>query len=231
MGDLPALKDALFPNAAGMVLDRLTEVDGVVVAEAHSAVLELRCPSRATPWRRVHSRYGRRLAEYPAGGRRVVVKLEVRRFFCNAPACGRRTFVEQVEGLTTRYARAGPSVKALWRSVALVAGGRPGMRLCNLLAVPTGRARLLGQLHAPEVPACSPRVLGIDDFAFAARAPTGPSWSTSRDPPRSTSWPTAPASRSPPGSPHTLAPRCLPGSGQRLHQGGQGGRPSCPGSR
>ncbi|MEU0820224.1 ISL3 family transposase [Streptomyces mirabilis] len=166
MGDLSALKDALFPNVAGMVLDRLTEVDGVVVAEAHSAVLELRCPSCATPSRRVHSRYGRRLAEYPAGGRRVVVKLEVRRFFCNAPACGRRTFVEQVEGLTTRYARAGPSVKALWRSVALVASGRPGMRLCNSLAVPTGRARLLGQLHAPEVPARSPRVLGVDDFAF-----------------------------------------------------------------
>jgi transposase len=166
MGDLSALKDALFPNAVGMVLDRLTEVDGVVVAEAHSAVLELRCPSCATASRRVHSRYGRRLAEYPVGGRRVAVKLEVRRFFCNAPACGRRTFVEQVEGLTTRHARAGPSVKALWRSVALVAGGRPGMRLCNSLAVPTGRARLLGQLHAPEVPSRSPRVLGVDDFAF-----------------------------------------------------------------
>ena len=40
------------------------------------------------------------------------------------------------------------------------------MRLCNSLAVPTGRARLLGQLHAPEVPARSPRVLGVDDFAF-----------------------------------------------------------------
>jgi hypothetical protein len=37
-----------------------------------------------------------------------VVKLEVRRFFCDALDCGRRTFVEQIEGLTTRYARAGP---------------------------------------------------------------------------------------------------------------------------
>ncbi|WP_353962338.1 transposase family protein [Streptomyces sp. NBC_00452] len=74
-----------------MVLDRLTEVGGVVVAEAHSAVPELRCPDCATASHRVHSRYGRRLAEYPVGGRRVVVKLEVRRFFCDAPDCGRRT--------------------------------------------------------------------------------------------------------------------------------------------
>ncbi|MEV0185786.1 transposase family protein [Streptomyces sp. NPDC050625] len=108
MGVLSALKDALFPNAVGMVLDRLTEMGGVVVAEAHSAVPELTCPDCATVSRRVHSRYGRRLTEYPVGGRRVVVKLEVRRFFCDAADCGRRTFVEQVEGLTTRYARAGP---------------------------------------------------------------------------------------------------------------------------
>ncbi|MDX3635823.1 ISL3 family transposase [Streptomyces europaeiscabiei] len=166
MGDLFVLKDVLFPNSVGMVLDRLTEVGGVVVAEAHSAVPELRCPDCATASHRVHSRYGRRLAEYPVGGRRVVVKLEVRRFFCDAPDCGPRTFVEQVEGLTTRYARAGPGVKTLWRSVALTAGGRPGTRLCRSLAVPTGRARLLGQLHAPDDPAHSPRVLGVDDFAF-----------------------------------------------------------------
>jgi transposase len=166
MGVLSGVKDVLFPNAVGLVLDRLTEVGGVVVADAHSAVTELRCPDCATASRRVHSRYGRRLTEHPADGRRLVAKLEVRRFFCDAPDCGRRTFVEQIEGLTTRYARAGPGVKTLWRSVALVAGGRPGMRLCNSLAVPTGRARLLGQLHAPEVPARSPRVLGVDDFAF-----------------------------------------------------------------
>ncbi|MEU8975518.1 ISL3 family transposase [Streptomyces monashensis] len=166
MGDLSALKDVLFPNAVGMVLDRMSEVGGVDVAEAHSVVPELACPDCATVSPRVHSRYGRRLDEYPVGGRRVVVKLEVRRFFCDAADCGRRTFVEQVKGLTTRYARAGPGVKTLWRAVPLVARGRPGMRLCRSLAVPTGRARLLGQLHAPDVPARSPRVLGVDDFAF-----------------------------------------------------------------
>jgi AraC-like DNA-binding protein len=163
---LSAMKDVLFPDAVGMVLDRLAEVDGIVVAEAHSVVPELTCPDCATVSRRVHSRYGRRLAEYPVSGRRMVVKLEVRRFFCDAAGCARRTFVEQVEGLTTRYARAGPGVKTLWRSVALTAGGRPGMRLCRSLAIPTSQARLLGQLHAPDVPACSPRVLGVDDFAF-----------------------------------------------------------------
>jgi hypothetical protein len=75
MGVLSALKDVLFPDAVGMVLDRLAEVGGVVVAEAHGVVPELTCPDCATVSCRVHSRYGRRLAEYPVGGRRVVVKL------------------------------------------------------------------------------------------------------------------------------------------------------------
>jgi transposase len=96
MGVLSGVKDVLFPNAVGLVLDRLTEVGGVVVADAHSAVTELRCPDCATASRRVHSRYGRRFTEHPAGGRRLVAKLEVRRFFCDAPDCGRRTFVEQI---------------------------------------------------------------------------------------------------------------------------------------
>lgn len=56
MGVLSALKDVLFPNAVGMALDRLTEMSGVVVAEAHSTVPELACPDCATASRRVHSR-------------------------------------------------------------------------------------------------------------------------------------------------------------------------------
>ncbi|MEV6502190.1 hypothetical protein [Streptomyces prunicolor] len=69
MGDLLALKDVLVPDAMAMVLDRLTEVDGVVVAEAHSVVPELTCLDCAAVSRWVHSRYRRRLAEYPVGGR------------------------------------------------------------------------------------------------------------------------------------------------------------------
>ncbi|WP_159047733.1 ISL3 family transposase, partial [Streptomyces sp. WM6378] len=164
--ELSRLEQALFPKVPGLVLDRLTEMDGLVVAEVHCDVGELACPDCAAVSWRVHSRYGRHLVEMPVGGRRVVVKLAVRRFFCENADCPRRTFVEQVEGLTSRYARAGPGVKVLWRAVALTLGGRPGVRLCRVLAMPSGRGRLLGLLHAPPVPARSPRVLGVDDFAF-----------------------------------------------------------------
>ncbi|MET9039870.1 transposase family protein [Streptomyces mirabilis] len=166
MRDLSVLKEALLPKAVGLVLDRYTETDGLVVVEAHSSVGELACPDCAEVSRQVHSRYQRHLAELPVGGRRAVVRLTVRRFFCDTADCPRRTFVEQVEGLTSKYVRAGPGVMVWWRAVALAVGGRPGTRMCRVLAAPTGRARLFGQLHAPPVPSRSPRVLGVNDFAF-----------------------------------------------------------------
>jgi hypothetical protein len=50
---------------------------------------------------------------------------------------------------------AGLGAKLQWRAMALA---------------PTGRARLLGLLHAPPVPPPGPRMLGIDDFAHRALA-------------------------------------------------------------
>jgi transposase len=116
---------------------------------------------------RVHSRYSRRLADAPVGGRRVMIRLTVRRFFCQAPGCKRRTFAEQVEGLTTRYARRTPPLAAALGAVAAALAGRPGARLAAALGMTAGRTcmlRLLMALPAPQPGTV--RVLGVDDFAF-----------------------------------------------------------------
>lgn len=107
-----------------------------------------------------------RLAERPLGSRRVVIRLRVRRFFCDRRRCSRKTFVEQVDGLTERYRRSSLGLKAWLRSIAVELGGRAGERLCRELRVAAGRSRLLGLLAAPPVPDRAPRVLGVDDFAF-----------------------------------------------------------------
>ncbi|WP_405669068.1 hypothetical protein [Streptomyces sp. NBC_01166] len=44
-------------------------------------------------------------ADAPSGGRRVILCLRVRRFLCPVISCGRRTFAEQLPGLTRRYGR------------------------------------------------------------------------------------------------------------------------------
>ena len=57
------------------------------------------------PAQRVHSRYLRRLSDTAAGGREVLIHLQVRRFFCANPECARTTFAGQLPGLTTWYGR------------------------------------------------------------------------------------------------------------------------------
>jgi hypothetical protein len=61
--------------------------------------------------------------------------MRVRRFFCDEIACARRTFAEQVPGLTTPYARRTPLLRGILEKVALALGGRPGSRMSRLLAV------------------------------------------------------------------------------------------------
>lgn len=75
---------------------------------------------------RVHSRYRRRLADAAVSGRRVVILLSVRRLFCNHQACQRRTFAEQVRGLTVRYGRRTPPLRAMLEQLAVALAGRAG---------------------------------------------------------------------------------------------------------
>ncbi|MBO0653793.1 transposase [Streptomyces triculaminicus] len=123
-----------------------------------------RCPDCRRRASRVHSSYQRRLSERPVGSQRVVVRLRVRRYFCRN--CSRKTFAEQIDGLTERYRRSSIGLKGWLRSIAAELGGRAGERLCRRLRLAAGRTRLLDLLEAPPVPERSPRVLGVDEFAF-----------------------------------------------------------------
>ena len=100
-------------------------------------------------------------------GRPVAIVLAVRRFFCAAPGCPRKTFAEQVDGLTTRYARKTPLLAGMLGSIAVALAGRAGSRLAAGLGVPASRQVLLRLvMAAPDPQAASPRVLGVDDFAI-----------------------------------------------------------------
>jgi transposase len=126
------------------------------------------CPGCGALSDRVHSRYERRLVDTAVAGRKVVICLTARRFFCKDPGCGKATFAEQVSGLTSRYARRTPAVTRVLEAVALALGGRPGARLAGRLAAGVSRMALLRLVRALPAPAAgrAPRVLGVDEFAL-----------------------------------------------------------------
>ncbi|KMO96053.1 ISL3 family transposase [Streptomyces roseus] len=159
------LRDVLFPGL-DLAVRQVTVVNDDLMVDANGCGPPGGCPACQHPAARVHSRYWRHIAGLPVGGRRLIVRLRVRRFFCDQPRCPRRTFVEQVVGLTEPRRRSSMAARSAMRSVAVELGGRPGARLCAKLRLYGRRASLLGELTAPSVPARAPRVLGIDEFAF-----------------------------------------------------------------
>ncbi|MEU9121068.1 hypothetical protein AB0C96_14630 [Streptomyces sp. NPDC048506] len=96
----------------------------------------------------------------------VDVRDETVRFFCLDAACGRRTFVEQVPGLTRRYSRWTERLRSTLAMVGLALAGRAGARMASVFGVSVSRStvlRLVDLLPEPDAPA--PRVVGVDEYA------------------------------------------------------------------
>lgn len=159
------LRDVLFPGL-NLIVRQVTITDGNLMVDAAGCGPSGPCPQCQHPAERVHSRYWRHLAGLPAGGRRMIVRLRVRRFFCDQSQCRRRTYVEQVAGLTEPRLRTSTPARSAMGAVAAELGGRPGQRLCMKLRIHGRRTALLGQLKARPVPTRAPRLVGIDEFAF-----------------------------------------------------------------
>ncbi|GHH56353.1 transposase [Streptomyces candidus] len=115
----------------------------------------------------VHSRYERQLADAAVGGRPVRIDLCVRRLYCENPACLKRTFAEQVPGLTVRYQRRTPLLQQAVEAVGVLLAGRGGARMLRVIDIALSRCTVLNQLMlVPLPPLVTPRVLGVDDFAL-----------------------------------------------------------------
>jgi hypothetical protein len=84
-------------------VERVRSAGGVVRIAARTRELMVACPDCGLGFARVHSRSSRALADVAVGARPALIRLLVRRLFCDTTSCGRRTFAEQVEGLTVRY--------------------------------------------------------------------------------------------------------------------------------
>jgi transposase len=124
-------------------------------------------PGCGTETARVHGYYERTVADVPVDGRRVVVRVTVRRMRCPVAGCPRQTFREQVPGVPGRYQRRTPRLTGQAGAVARALAGRAGARLLAQLGVPLSRhtaLRVLLRLALPVVP--TPGVLGVDDFAL-----------------------------------------------------------------
>lgn len=155
------------PHLSGLVIDGVHGEDDGVRIEAWVRAERMACPGCERGSDRVHSRYRRRLADAPIGAQMVVIELRVRRFFCDNASCARRTFAEQVPGLTSKHARRTGLLRRMLEAIGLALAGRAGARLAAVLGMSASRDSLLRLVRAlPDPPIGEVEVLGVDDFAI-----------------------------------------------------------------
>ena len=125
------------------------------------------CPVCGSDARRVRSRYTRRLDDLPCLGRRVRLRVAVRRFVCPRSDCPRRIFAERLPGFAAPRARTTDRLRQTQTDIGSSLGGEAGSRLAARMGMATSPDTLLRRVkRLKNEPPGPPRVVGIDDWAW-----------------------------------------------------------------
>ncbi|MFF1355187.1 transposase family protein [Streptomyces sp. NPDC058297] len=150
----------------GSVHESVEVTDTVVQVGARTTAVRAACPGCGCWSGRIHGSYVRFPRDLPAVGKVVVVSLRVRRFVCADDCCHRKTFAEQVPGLTRRFGRRTERLRSTLVSVGLALAGRAGARMTDAFKATVSRntlLRLIGSL--PDPATVAQRVVGVDEYA------------------------------------------------------------------
>lgn len=154
---------------AGLLVQQVLPTPERVTIETSPRQSAARCPDCNAVSHRVHSRYGRTLADLPWQGRPVTLRVYARRFRCLNPACARQTFAERLAEVAPVAARRTERLGGVQRCLGLALGGEAGARLAHRLAMPTSADTLLRvarTVTCRDGPPPVPHVLGVDDWSW-----------------------------------------------------------------
>src|SRR5215472_6844184 len=167
MIDVTELVGTVFSGLSALVIEDVEDAGEVIWVRARTRDGAVACPGCGTQTARVHGYHERTAADVPVDGRRVLVKVRVRRMRCPVTGCKVQTFREQVPGVLDRYQRRTTRLTAQVSAVARELAGRASARLLPALGIAASRHVMLRVLlKIPVAEVTVPRVLGIDDFAL-----------------------------------------------------------------
>src|SRR5260370_782042 len=164
-----------------MVVERglvLLRGDGMVIGQVEISPTQLTvevistqpyayCPACGKSSDAVHCQYRRTVHGVPGGGRSVVLRLGVRKFFCRTATCERKVFAERLPDLVQPWARISNRLLEELKAIGLAASAEVSERLAPRLGMKVKAPTLLCYLRSIAPPTDAPvRVLGIDDFAI-----------------------------------------------------------------
>ena len=155
------------PLPNGMVIGQVEITPTQLKVEVISTQACAHCPGCGNPSDAVHCQYRRTVRDVPCGGRSVVLRLCVRKFFCRTVTCQRKVFAERLPDLVQPWARISNRLLEELKAIGLSASAEVSERLAPRLGMKVKAPTLLRYLRSISSPTDAPvRVLGIDDFAM-----------------------------------------------------------------
>ena len=159
--------DSLLPNPKLLELMSLVSGTNLITIKLGSIQAEGKCAACHVGSNKIHSRYVRRLMDLPWHGTAIELEPQVKKFFCTNTCRARKIFTERLPGVVPPYGR---KTERAWEWLWLIAfcqGGEPGGRTSKRLRIATSADTLLRRIQQQkEAKFETPRVLGVDDFAF-----------------------------------------------------------------
>src|SRR5438067_4024080 len=155
------------PLPEGMVIDQIEVTPSQLTVVVISTPPSAPCPGCGCLSDHIHSQYQRTVHDVPCGGRHVVLRLCVRKFFCRRVTCPRKVFAERLADLVQPWARVSNRLLEELKALGLSASAEVNERLAPRLGMKVKAATLLRYLRSIPPPADAPvHVLGLDDFAM-----------------------------------------------------------------
>jgi transposase len=157
----------LLADPTAIRLEKIIQYDSSLTLVVRTTQPQAECPRCHRLCSRVHSYYIRLVADLAWHGVAVKLELRTRRFRCRNSLCTKRVFCERLPRVVAYYGRQTVRLDEALRLIGLLLGGEAGARACVKLAMKTSADSLLRRARASVRPcAPTPRVLGVDDFAF-----------------------------------------------------------------
>jgi transposase len=157
----------LLADPTSIRLQKIIQHPGSLTLVVKTTQAQAECPRCHRPSTRVHSYYTRHVADLPWHGVAVKLELRTRRLRCRNSLCTKRVFCERLPRVVAAYGRKTVRMEQALELIGLLLGGEAGSRATLRLAMAVSPDTLLRRVRAAVKP-CSPtpRVLGVDDFAF-----------------------------------------------------------------
>lgn len=125
------------------------------------------CPYCKEKSHHLHSYYQRTVQDLPICGLPVELLVHSKKHYCHNPDCNCGIFCDRLGGWIGRYARKTKKLKSSMLTMAKATGGNPSVRLGGHLQIKGSRNTFLRLLRSfPLEGSVTPKVLGIDDWAF-----------------------------------------------------------------